>query len=123
MLEQNLKSVLSAQPAITALIGSRSYPVLLPEDSKLPALTFQIVGSSSGQTLTTGGMSRVRVQLDCWGSTYADAVTLREAVSSSLDGYQDVNITALVLSKIDYYERDALQYRATVELYLFTNQF
>lgn len=123
MLEQNIKSVIGSQPAITALIGTRSYPVILPTAPTLPALTFQIVGSSSYQTLTSAGMQRIRLQIDCWGQSYASAVTLRDAVVTSLDGYQDQDLQMLLLSKVDYFEKDALQYRALVEFYVLTTDF
>lgn len=120
MLEQNIPSVLSAQASIASLAADRIYPIVLPTDSTLPAMTYQIVGSSNKQTMSTHGMQRVRLQIDCWGDTYGDAVTLRDAVATSLDGYQDANVQFLLLSKSDFFERDALQYRALIEFYLFT---
>lgn len=120
MIETAIRSVLQAQPAIAAIVGSNIYPVLLPEDSQLPALTFQIVGSTSYQGLTTHGMQRLRVQIDCWAKTYLSAVTLRDAISTSLDGYKDSNFSALLLSKVDYYEDAALMFRALLEFYIFT---
>lgn len=121
MLEQNIASVLQAQSAIATLVGTRVYPIVLPEDPTLPAATYQIVGSSSNPTLTNAGMQKIRLQIDCWGDVYGDAVTLRDAVATSLDGYQDTNVQFLLLSKHDDYDHELLQYRAIIEFYIFTD--
>jgi hypothetical protein len=120
VIETDILAALEAQSTITALVGESIYPVLLPIDSPLPALTYQIVGSSSGQTLSTHGMQRIRLQIDCWATDYLTAITLRSAVAAAFDGYQDSNFTALLLSKVDDFEPDALQYRAMLEFYIFT---
>jgi hypothetical protein len=120
MIEQNIRAALIAQPAIAALITTRCYPIVIPTESQLPALTFQIVGSASNQGQTTHGMQRIRLQIDCWSLTYLEAVTLRDAVSTAMDGYQDANLSCLLLGKVDFFEAPSLQYRALVEFYVFT---
>jgi Protein of unknown function (DUF3168) len=120
MLEQNIASVLTAQAAITSLAATRVYPIVLPTDPDLPALTYQIVGGSSNPTLSSAGMQKIRLQIDCWGDSYGDAVTLRDAVATSLSGYQDANVQFLFLSKHDDFDHELLQYRAIIEFYIFT---
>jgi Protein of unknown function (DUF3168) len=120
VIETALYQVLQAQPAIAAITAGAVYPILLPIDSPLPALTYQIVGSSSAQTQATHGMQRIRLQVDCWATTYLGAVTLRDVVANSLDGYEDSNFSALLLSRTDFFEDAALQYRAMLEFYIFT---
>jgi hypothetical protein len=120
VIETAIYNVLRYQPAIAAITAGSVYPILLPIASPLPALTYQIVGSSSGQTQTTHGMQRIRLQVDCWATTYLGAITLRDAVATALDGFQNSDFSSLLLSKVDYYEEAALQYRALLEFYIFT---
>jgi hypothetical protein len=121
ILEQNIASVIQAQVSIAALVGTRVYPIVIPEEPTLPAICYQIVGSSSRQTLNTHGLQKIRLQIDCWGDSYGDAVTLRDAVATSLDGYEDANVQFLLLSKSDFFDHELLQYRALIEFYIFTN--
>lgn len=123
MIETNIRAALQAQPTITAIVGNSIYPVLLPVDANLPALTFQIVGSSSEAGWGVAGMQRLRVQMDCWSKSYLVAAQLREAVSTALDGYKDANFKALLLGKTDYFEDASLQFRALVEFYIFSTLY
>jgi hypothetical protein len=68
--------------------------------------------------MDTRGTQRSRIQLDCWGDTYGDAVNLRAAVIQTFAGYKDANFSAQILSTSDDFEHDLLQYRAIVEVYL-----
>jgi hypothetical protein len=121
MIETSLYAVLSGNSAITAIVGTRIFPLTVPEDWNLPALTYQVISSVSHPTFSTAGEQRIRVQIDCWADTYSDAVSLRAAVISALNGYSDVNFTAQLLNKTDYYEHEALQYRCLIEFYLWSS--
>lgn len=121
MIEQALYSVLSASSAITTLIGSRIYPVIIPEDTTLPALSYWFVSGTASPTMDTRGTIRSRVQLDCWGQTYSDAVTLRAAVIQAIAGHRDSSFSAQIVSVHDEFIEDALQYRAVLEAYLFAS--
>lgn len=128
MIEQGLFSLLSSTSSITALVGNRISPVLLPTGSAYPALTYQIVGSSSEPTFSTSGFQRLRVEINCWSDRYLDAVTLRDTVTAALDGFQGVlsdgtylqNVQSL--QTIDFFESDSRSYRAMAEFYLFFNR-
>jgi hypothetical protein len=120
MIETALYNVLSGMPAIIAITtADRIYPAILPTEPTLPELTYAFVGGTVKPTMDTRGTQKSRVQLDCWGNSYPDAVTLRNAVIDSLAGYADANFSTQILQTIDFFEHEALQYRAVVEVYLF----
>jgi hypothetical protein len=119
MIESAFYSVLANCPAITALAGSRIYPLVIPEDSTLPAIDYGIIGGSSTPTFTTPGTSRYRVEINCWGHTYGDAVTLRGAVITNLSGYLDVNMSIQLIQPQDFFDHELLQYRAMAEFYIY----
>lgn len=69
--------------------GERVYPVMLPENFVLPAITTQIPNSK--RTLTSDGpdpLANANVIVNCWGDTYADSWNLAEAVRIRLNGYR-----------------------------------
>jgi hypothetical protein len=119
MIESSLFDVLSTAAAITSLVGTRVYPVVLPTDPTLPALVYLFVGGTGQPSFSTRGMQKARVEINCWGTSYSSAVTLREAVIQTLAGYSDENFEAMYMQSIDFFDHDLLQYRATAEFYIF----
>jgi hypothetical protein len=119
MIETDLFTVLSTATAITALASTRVYPVALPTDPTLPAMTYMFVGGSGQPSFNTRGMQRARVEINSWGDTYSDAVTLREAVIQTLAGYSDENFSAMYMQSTDFFDHELLQYRAMAEFYVF----
>ena len=121
MIEQLLYSLLSSTSSITAITGQRIYPLVLPTDPTLPAIEYSFIAGTSSPTLTTKGYKRYRVEINCWGKTYSDAVALRSAVKDALDGYSDGNMSILLISPRDFFDNALLQYRAMAEFYILTN--
>jgi len=125
MIEQGLYTLLAATSTIAAMVGTRIYPLILPEASVLPALTYQVVGGHSSATFDTAGMTRLRMQFDCWGADYLDAITLRVALIAALNGYQGLlsdgtNLqNAQQLQNVDFFDHEARYYRAMTEFYLY----
>lgn len=124
MIESDLFTLLTHDAAIAALVASRVYPVQLAEDAALPALSYQIVSAVGEPTMETSGLQRWRLQLDCWGDTYADASTLRQQVALLLDGYQGdlasgVRLqNAQAMQRIDFFDDMPRVYRCMIEFYL-----
>lgn len=90
-MEDTFVSLLQAQPAITALIGSgvnaRLFPVILPQDPIFPCLSYQIISGPRDYTQDgADGVVRFRVQCNLYGSTYAQVKALRDALESSVSG-------------------------------------
>ena len=112
MIELTVASILSSAPAISALVGTRVYPVTIPTDPTLPALDYKIVGGSSTATQDTYGNQRYRLEVNCWGDTYSDAVTLRAAVVATLSQYSADGVFISYLMPQDFYDDELLQYRA-----------
>lgn len=89
MIEADLRAYLIAQPAITSLVGTRVYPMTLPQGAVFPAITYQRVGGAPEFSHDGGSdVARARMQLDCWSTTYGDAASLGLAVKQALSGYR-----------------------------------
>jgi hypothetical protein len=125
VIEQSIYSVLSGTAAITTIVGSNIFPLVLPTDPTLPAITYSTVASVSNPTMTTRGLTRARFQIDCWtegDSAYLDGCTLRDAVIQTFAGHQDANFTSQILTTRDEFDHELLQYRAVVEIYVWYAQ-
>lgn len=124
MIESDaLRTRLLEDPAVCVLVGSdrkaRVYPIVLPQDSTFPALTYQLI--SAPRELTHDGPSGVawnRIQIDCWASTYLEAKQLATTVRRWLNGWrgrvgdEDVQLMQNLNSR-DLYEPETRLYRVS----------
>jgi len=87
-MEEALIAKLLADAGVSALAGARVHPGVRPQAGLLPAIVFNMISanpsySDDGQD----GIAECRVQLDCWGTTYADAKKTARAVKSALSAF------------------------------------
>lgn len=87
-MESGIQKRLVTDHGVSALISSRVYPVLMPDDPTLPAATYQRASTVRDYT-TTGpvSLSRIRLQVDSWGRTYADVKALDAAIRVCLEAF------------------------------------
>lgn len=85
---KDIRTYLQTQSDVTAIIGTRMFPRVLPQGESLPAIVFSLVTSTSEHKIT-GASSGVRaiVQLDCYAETHIAANDLSEKVRLALHGY------------------------------------
>jgi hypothetical protein len=91
------------------LVGDRIYPLTLPQDVTLPAITYQVI--SDAPTISHSTMQDVpthtgirhsfsRVQFNCYGETYDDAEALCDDLDDVAVGFRglwgDVEIGSVV---------------------------
>jgi hypothetical protein len=86
--ESVLRSALIANPAVSALVASRVYPLLAPKTASLPFITWRRAGISREHTLAGPmGMPNVTVEVQSFATTYEDVRELADRVRLVLDGY------------------------------------
>ncbi len=121
--ETAVRAALLADPAVAALVGSRIYPMRLPQNPALPAVVFQRISAPPDGLTIDGRAGRVpiRLQLSLWAQTYDGARALMAAVDARLDGYSGSNGdgTALRLVALknmsDDYEPETGLYRVIAD--------
>ncbi len=100
-LEEQLINQLTSDADLSALVGNRIYPILLPENPKLPAITFKGVSEQNFYTLngpqpnSDVTMEFVSLSLDYYKAK-AVAKSLKKslhALPDTLDIVEDVQIT------------------------------
>ena len=127
MLEAGIQQLLAANGGVQAVIGTRIYPVLVPEDVTYPCASFQVISDVPEYLLDgTQGIGTTRIQVDTWSggasnATYAAAKAAQVAIRAVLetfrgalpDGTQIAGI--FVANALDTFEQDARAYRTTTD--------
>ena len=89
-VETALYTILSGDAGVTALISTRMYPVVIPQDVSLPAVAYQRI--STARVYSHDGpscLARPRFQFSCTATTYSAARAVANAIRAALDGYND----------------------------------
>lgn len=89
-------SLLSGNSSVSAIVGTRIYPGgTIPQDAVLPAIVWLAVSGVPNTTMTEHSpVDAVRVQIDCWATTYTQALALATAARTALQdagNFQSLN--------------------------------
>ena len=78
-------AVVSPQTAINALIGTRYWPDIAPDNAALPRITYQVISEIRNDWIDGPGVGkRCRIQINCWAATRNGADALADAVEAQL---------------------------------------
>jgi len=83
-LGTTLFTYLSDNPTFSGAIGDRLFPLRLPQEPVLPAITYTRLSAPPEATQTSYALRRIRVVFGCWDKTYDGAVALGALVISLL---------------------------------------
>lgn len=86
-IEAGLVAELSGNAAVAAIVKKRIHPLVIPQGGTLPAVVYQRI--SSVRNVDLGGPSsfvQVRMQIDCWHTSFSGAILLADAVRGALNG-------------------------------------
>jgi hypothetical protein len=113
-LEPRIFSILTGYTAVAAVVGTRVYPLVLPQKAALPAVSYLRVDGVQDSNLSgNSGLEVVRVQIDCWAETYAGAKALASAVSEAMQfGFGNECVWS---TDRDQYEDGAKVFRVILE--------
>jgi hypothetical protein len=113
-LETKIFTILTTDPAVSAVIASRCFPVVLPQNVTLPAVSYQRI--SGGQENSLKGSSNLenpRIQVDVWGTTYSAVKDLAAKVMAAMRAAS--TFKALVISDQDLFEDETETYRVSID--------
>lgn len=124
MIEEALFKHLKAHAGLSALVSSRIYPMVMPQKTSMPAVTFQRI--STPREYTHGGYSGLAhplFQISCWGEKYKDTRAVAEQVRLALQAYVGtmggtggVEVQASFQeNEIDFYDPGANLYHVPVD--------
>lgn len=93
------RALLVGAAAVTALVSERVAWGALAQGGRYPAIVLHMAGHRQGLTQQgPDGLWRGRVQVDCHGETYAEALALGEAVTDLLHGYRGGGFQLILLA-------------------------
>ena len=103
--------------AIQNLAGGEVYALVAPESTKYPAIVYLPIAQEhifgiDGPNLS-GGLKRVRVQVDTYARTYQEALHLQDQVLAAL--LADISTVADVRMGLSEFEAQARLYRVSVD--------
>lgn len=113
---ETIFSTLTGDAAVSAIVGTRVYPLVIPQGGDLPAVTYQrIYGAPINDLAGAGELVRARVQVDCWATTYASVRALADAAYGSLCA-----IGFLPINDMDDFDDEVPVYRVVLEFTVWT---
>jgi hypothetical protein len=87
--EKAVYALLSEAAAVTALAGSKIFPVLAPQDTDAPFIVYHRIDAARVYSIAgPSGLAFARVQVDAYALTYAAAKNLAAAVRQTLNGFR-----------------------------------
>lgn len=113
MIEPALFTRLSTFAGLTALVSTRVYPGVAPQNAALPFVTYRRVSAVRPWGMgSDAGIVMARVQLDTFALSYAAARSVAEQVRGALQRWRDEAAAVPVLDctiegETDLYEPDA----------------
>jgi len=85
--ESVIYQLITADAAVAALVGSKVYPGRLPQNTVMPAVAYELIGSREILPIGAqvgGVLLKSRVQVSVLAKTYAEVKTIHEAIRKAL---------------------------------------
>jgi Protein of unknown function (DUF3168) len=125
-----LRAYLLDDAAIAAIVGTRVYPIVLPQGQVQTSIVYtRISGFGDNHMLGPSGLSRPRIQIDCWSQSIDTAAQLANLVKERIDGFlgtwlwgEDSPEEAIVVQGV-FYENEREDYDDVSKLYRVSRDF
>lgn len=121
-IETELRDKLLADGTVSGLVGTRIYPVVLPQGVTYPAIAYSRV---SGERLHhlggASGRGLPRISFSMWGRTYTEAYSVADAVRHVLDGFNGllttIKASVLIENEMDDYDDTVQKHRVNQDYF------
>lgn len=88
VIEEALYTRLSTFAGLSALVGTRVYPAMAPQQPTFPLCTFQRISSMRVHAMGADvGLANPVVQVTAWGRTYTESANVAGQVRAALQDY------------------------------------
>jgi hypothetical protein len=121
-------SVLTGDAGVSAIVGNRIFPGVIPEGSLLPVIVYSVISDVPENSLTGSVATRAvnaRVQVDCYarptsagGGGYAQVQALAAAVDSALASQSSQTISAWREISRDLFDNETQYHRVSMDFSL-----
>ena len=121
-IEEALFSRLSTFTGLSALVGSRIYPMLMPQNCVNPAITYQKISGAVVQAFQKDtNLAHPIFQVSCWGKTYQEVKGVAKQIKLALRDFSGlmggaVPVSAvLIQGEVDDYETDSKTFSIKID--------
>lgn len=120
-VEADIFSRLSGYTTLAALISTRVYPSLLPQNATYPAVSYRRVSSERPPVMGDDtGIVRARFQFDAWAQSYSGMIAVKELVREALQRYHGTAtveiLETFILMDMDLYEDDTRIHHGVIDV-------
>lgn len=92
LIDKWLQNRLENYAGITALVGTKVYPMYAPQSAAYPFVTFRRSNTErnykTGTTPSNDGVPRTTFEIHCWDDDYGGVKDLSNHVRLAIDGYR-----------------------------------
>jgi hypothetical protein len=104
-VEASLRAKLYGTAGVTNYTSGRIYPMLSPQEAKLPHITYSLISDVSHHAMVADALVReARMQVSSWSTSYSQVKGLSKAVKTALRDYSGVLATSGVTVQRIFYE-------------------
>jgi hypothetical protein len=116
-MERALYTRLSTYAPLTALVSTKIEPLIMPQGTVPPYITYTVISkpstySHSGKNRTV----RARVQISCYGTTYASAKGVAAQVKAAMESWTSATVKR-AFHENDFDSHIAKEEKGGVDLY------
>jgi hypothetical protein len=140
LVEQAIFQLLSESADVSAFVGTRIYPSILPQDVTYPAIAYRLAGYEGVERLEPRGVSglarhRIRTFATVQGiGNYETAKELQDAIRLCLSGFQGTCIDGAspddsidvrgisIVTAYDFYEPDTETHQVIADWDVWTSE-
>ena len=113
--ETVLLRMLQEDAGLSALVGSKVFPLFIPSGNYLPCVTFQRLGGMPANTLSGhSGLEEIDLQIDVWARDYDEAKAIAKAVRAAMPP-SGPQFGAHLIEDQDLYEDGTNYFRVSME--------
>lgn len=123
MIEEAIYSILTGDSRVASIVGTRVYPVIVPQPATLPVLVYSRISTVDDPLTHSGPANVVKAvyQILCLHPTITGAKTLASAVRAAMHGYSGIAgsekvFYAQCVNQVDAYEHDTGVYSAPIDI-------
>jgi len=123
-IEAALYYELTNSTDITDIVSTRIYPLALPQQVSLPAISyFRVTGPRYHGQGTDPGVARPLIQISCWGESYSDVREIAEEIrklfqdfAGTMGGAGGVEVLSVSYEgDADFYEDETKTYHIALD--------
>jgi len=106
---------------LSGSVDRPGYPVVFPDKVTFPAWRYQRITGAPGVTHDgDSGVESVRIQVSCYGLTYAEVKAMAAQVKTALSGYSGAmgayDTACRILNETDLYEAEGKLHHTAIDV-------